>query len=65
MNQSNSPNPVSRRHFLMHSSLAVASATALTEFPFTLTSHAAPDDPIRIGLIGCGGRGTTDVTGSL
>lgn len=26
--------------------------------PFVLTTHAQPDMPIRIGLIGCGGRGT-------
>src|SRR5215831_15555929 len=65
MNQSSSPNPVSRRHFLKHSSMAVASATALTEFPFTLTSHASADDPIRIGLIGCGGRGTGAVADAL
>ena len=26
--------------------------------PFVRTVHAAPDDPIKIGLVGCGGRGT-------
>ncbi len=31
---------------------------ALTQAPSVLTSHAAPDDPIKVGLIGCGGRGT-------
>ena len=50
--------PVSRRHFLQHTSVAVASAAALSDLPWVLTAHAAPDDPIRIGLIGCGGRGT-------
>src|SRR5512138_2729100 len=49
---------VSRRHFLRNSSIAVATTAALAKVPFVLTSHAAPDDPIRIGLIGCGGRGT-------
>ena len=49
---------LSRRHFLKHSSLALAGAAAATQFPFVTTSHAAPDDPIRIGIIGCGGRGT-------
>jgi predicted dehydrogenase len=63
MNESNSniptvPNSVSRRQFLKHSSLAVAGAAALSDLAFVTTSHAAPDDPIRIGLIGCGGRGT-------
>jgi predicted dehydrogenase len=49
---------VSRRSFLKDSSLAAATAAALGEFPFVLTSRAAPNDPIRVGLIGCGGRGT-------
>jgi len=47
----------SRRQFLRTSGAAVAGATALAQMPFVLTSHAAPDDPIRIGLVGCGGRG--------
>src|SRR5438309_7525479 len=50
--------PVSRRNFLKHSSFAVAGAAAVSEFPWVRTAHAAPDDPIRIGIIGCGGRGT-------
>src|SRR5262245_25286214 len=55
MNPPLTTDPVSRRQFLKNSSLA---AVTLAQFPFVLTSHAAPDDPIRIGLIGCGGRGT-------
>src|SRR5258708_19752 len=50
--------PVSRRNFLRHSSLALAGAAAVSDFPWVRTAHAAPDDPIRIGVIGCGGRGT-------
>src|SRR5689334_308553 len=49
---------VSRRQFLRNSSLAVASAAAVSNLPFVLTSEAAPDTPMRIGLVGCGGRGT-------
>src|SRR6266404_1463750 len=60
-----SPAPVSRRQFLKNSSLAAASAAALGQVPFVLTTHAAPDDPIRIGLIGCGGRGTGAVADAL
>jgi len=56
---------VSRRRFLKHSSLAAAGTAALAQFPFVVTSHAAPDDPIRIGLIGCGGRGTGAVADAL
>src|SRR5262252_9152611 len=63
MNTPSSTNPtpevsLSRRQFLKRSSMAAASAAALSGVPWVLTSHAAPDDPIRIGLIGCGGRGT-------
>jgi predicted dehydrogenase len=47
---------LSRRGFLRNSSLFVAGAAAVN-LPFALTSHAAPDDPIRVALIGCGGRG--------
>ncbi|HYG33887.1 MAG TPA: Gfo/Idh/MocA family oxidoreductase, partial [Clostridia bacterium] len=70
MNKSTSPNPdsplsVSRRQFLKNSSLAAAGAAALSQMPFVLTSHAAPDDPIRIGVIGCGGRGTGAVADAL
>jgi predicted dehydrogenase len=56
---------VSRRQFLKRSSLAVAGTAALTQLPFVISSHAAPDDPIRIGLIGCGGRGTGAVADAL
>src|SRR5215472_1040342 len=57
--------PFSRRQFLKDSSLVAAGAAALTQFPFVTTGHAAPDDPIRIGLIGCGGRGTGAVADAL
>src|SRR5260221_989017 len=56
---------LSRRQFLKHSSLAAAGAAALSGVPFVVTSHASPDDPIRIGLIGCGGRGTGAVADAL
>ncbi len=49
---------VSRREFVKKSSLALAGGAAATQFPHVITAHAAPDDPIRIGVIGCGGRGT-------
>jgi predicted dehydrogenase len=56
---------VTRRDFLKHSSLAAAGAAALARFPFVTAAHAAPDDPIRIGLIGCGGRGTGALADAL
>ena len=49
---------VSRRQFIRKSSLGVASTTVAINAPFIISAHASPDDPINIGLIGCGGRGT-------
>jgi predicted dehydrogenase len=69
MSQSETPprteNSLSRRQFLSRSSAVAAGAAALSQFPFVVTSHAAADDPIRIGLIGCGGRGTGAVADAL
>lgn len=56
---------LTRRSFLKTSSLAAAGAAAISNFPFVLTGHAAPDDPIRIGVIGCGGRGSGAVLDAL
>jgi len=49
---------VSRRQFLKHSTLAVSGAVAASGLPFAITAHAAPNDPIKVGVIGCGGRGS-------
>jgi predicted dehydrogenase len=45
---------VSRRHFLKNTSLAVAGAAVV---PHIITAQAADNTPIKVGLIGCGGRG--------
>jgi myo-inositol 2-dehydrogenase / D-chiro-inositol 1-dehydrogenase len=46
----------SRRDFMRHSSAAVAGAAAAT---FTVrTAKAGPDGMLKVGLIGCGSRGT-------
>lgn len=70
MNPSTEPtsaavNPVTRRQFLHHTSIAAATIAAAGPFPAIITAHAAPDDPIRIGVIGCGGRGTGAVLDAL
>lgn len=65
MKTETSPNLANRRQFLKRSSLALAGATAAAQLPFVITAHAAPDDPIRIGVIGCGGRGTGAVLNVL
>ncbi len=62
MNKVSFEGDVSRRQFLKGSSLAVASALVA---PYVITSHAAADDPIRIGLIGCGGRGLGAIGNAL
>jgi len=56
---------MNRRGFIKSASLAAGGAAALGNFPFVLTSHAAPDDPIRMGVIGCGGRGTGAVGNAI
>ena len=49
----------SRRQFLKDSCSGITvAATVAASLPFVATSHAASDVPIRIGVIGCGGRGT-------
>lgn len=40
-------------------------AALLGQAPFVRTTRAAPDDPIRVGVIGCGGRGTGAVLNVL
>lgn len=47
-----------RRDFLKTSSLAIAGATALGSLSVARSAHAAGDDTLKVGLIGCGGRGT-------
>ncbi len=47
---------LSRRRFFRSSVLA-AGATAAASLPLDRGVHAAGDDTLRIGLVGCGGRG--------
>lgn len=47
----------SRRDFLKHSGAAIG-ATAALGLTLQRSAHAAGSDTIRIGLIGCGGRGS-------
>jgi myo-inositol 2-dehydrogenase / D-chiro-inositol 1-dehydrogenase len=59
MNQSESVSQtVTRRDFLRTSAKATASATALGSLAIARFAHAAGDDTIRVGMIGCGGRCT-------
>ncbi len=46
---------IERRRFLQTSAAATAAAVTLGQVPFV---HADGNDTLRVGLIGCGGRGT-------
>jgi predicted dehydrogenase len=48
----------SRRKFIKQSSLLVAGGAVAGQLSFARSAHAFGSDEIRIGLIGCGGRGT-------
>ncbi len=63
----NSSSPVvstTRRDFLKTSAL-LAGGAALGPLPLERSVHAAGNGVIRIGLIGCGGRGTEAATNAL
>ena len=66
MTQSQSPlaPDSSRRAFLRTSALLTASGL-LAHLPLSRGVHAAADTRIRIGLIGCGGRGTEAALNAL
>ena len=46
-----------RRAFLKKGSAAIAGSTVFATFPANLSAYAGGSDQIKIGLIGCGGRG--------
>ena len=48
------PSRLSRRHF-MQTTLGTAAAASLSAIA---VGQMASDSPIRIGIVGCGGRGT-------
>src|SRR5437016_9837561 len=60
MNDRSSPaSATSRRAFLRNSSLIVASsAIAANQVQVARGAHAFGSDTIKVGLVGCGGRGT-------
>lgn len=51
-------NVPSRRDFMKRSSLLVAGGAVTSNLSVTQSAHAAGSDVIKIGLVGCGGRGT-------
>jgi predicted dehydrogenase len=57
MNPHDKPDGASRRDFLKSSTVLAAGAAA-AELTVANNVHAAGDDLLKVGLIGCGGRGT-------
>src|SRR5438445_6774242 len=57
-NESSSQTPLNRRGFLKTTSAAVAGGALLGGFAVERSAFAAPDDTLKIALIGCGGRGS-------
>ena len=55
----------SRREFLKNSSVAALGTAALAQLGLNNSVYASGDDTIKVGLIGCGGRGTGAATQAL
>jgi len=56
--QHQSNHSVTRREFLKVSAVSAAALVGSGAFPFGVGAWAAGSDEIKVGLIGCGGRGT-------
>ncbi len=55
----------SRRRFLKTSSATVLTGASLLNQSLSRSAHAAGNDLLRVGLIGCGDRGTGAVAEAL
>lgn len=55
----------SRRSFLQAGSALTAGAVAASTLPISRAAHTFSSDEIKIGLIGCGGRGTGAISDAL
>lgn len=55
----------SRRDFLKSSTAAVVTGAVAANLSIARSAHAAGDDLIKVGLVGCGGRGTGAATQAL
>ncbi|MHC5005126.1 MAG: twin-arginine translocation signal domain-containing protein, partial [Planctomycetota bacterium] len=50
--------PVNRRDFMKTSAATAVGTAAAAQLAVAARAYAAGSDSIRVGLIGCGGRGT-------
>ncbi len=57
MKKDESPGSVTRREFVKGSAAVVGGLMA-AQFPLAASAYRSVDDTIRVGLVGCGGRGT-------
>ena len=55
--------PVSRRSFLRNGSAGLAGAALVSSFPHIVNAQAAK--AVRIGIVGCGGRGSGALVDSM
>ncbi|MHC4328658.1 MAG: Gfo/Idh/MocA family protein [Planctomycetota bacterium] len=60
--RTNKRNEITRRDLLATGAVA---ATTISGFPLVRTSHAQNVRPLKVGLIGCGGRGTSSLREAL
>lgn len=58
MNDTTGPNSTSRRDFLKTSTAAAVGSVFAANLALTSRTYGANGDPLKVGLIGCGGRGT-------
>jgi predicted dehydrogenase len=64
-NDARAPQGTSRRNFLSTSAAVVAAGSLSTGLFSPRSVHAAGSDVIKVGLIGCGGRGTGAATQAM
>ena len=57
-------NNLSRRKFIQHSSAALATAAVVTDAR-PIFAHVQSSNELRVGLVGCGGRGTGATVNAL
>lgn len=58
LDQPNQIGAVTRRDFVKGTTAAVVGSLVASQFPLTSSAYYGVDETIRVGLIGCGGRGT-------
>ncbi len=61
----NAPSAVDRRTFLKHSAMLAATPLVLGSRPAPFGFHGGGSDTLKVGLIGCGGRGSGAATQAL